>query len=302
MTLFGYAMEPSAFVGVVTLGALCVLVLYEWASGKYGGGRKTANDWKMFALSGLGVGLVERPALAALVAGIAALVVPQWAGAFHHVEQTHFWACLVAFLLMDEFLHGLGHYFAHQPPPANWWAAKVHAFMREAHRAHHQLGDDERAELSVTQSVVAGWGWLFLLPNYWFGLVMLYLGFVECFVVVALIKTLWGMHVHTNWQYDLYLLNHGNRFVRGAMRAAAHVLTFPNQHHQHHSRSPNSAKNLQNVLALFDWLVWGTLVIETERPAIYGWRQQPRERNVFHRYFARPLKTPRKRLVPDAGA
>ena len=71
------------------------------------------------------------------------------------------------------------------------------------------------------------------------------------------------------------------------MYGLCHVLTFPTQHHQHHSRSKNSAKNMQNFFAIYDWLFWKTLVIEKERPQIYGWRQAPEEaRSALFRYFS----------------
>ncbi len=37
-----------------------------------------------------------------------------------------------------------------------------------------------------------------------------------------------------------------------------------------------------------DWLFWGTLAIERERPAVYGWKQRPRERSALHRNPNRP--------------
>lgn len=126
--------------------------------------------------------------------------------------------------------------------------------------------------------------------NYTFGVVCLYLGLVETWLAVTLVKSFWAMHVHTNWEYDLRLLNHPNRHVRGVMYAFCHVLTFPNQHHHHHARNKNSTKNLQNMLAIYDWLLWGTLVIEKERPQVYGWRAKAEERNPLRRFLRRPLK------------
>ena len=108
-----------------------------------------------------------------------------------------------------------------------------------------------------------------------------------------------GAHVHTNWSYDLYFLNHPKPWVRRTMRALCHVFTFPNQHHQHHSRTRNSARNMQNFLALYDWLLWKTLVIETKRPAVYGWKQQPHDARPLVRYLRRPLKV-LKRTKPAA--
>ena len=74
------------------------------------------------------------------------------------------------------------------------------------------------------------------------------------------------------------------------MYALCHVLVFPNQHHHHHSRSNHSGKNLQNFIALYDWLLWKKLVISTERPKVYGWRKTEAEENsVLYRFFHRPF-------------
>ena len=277
----------TTFVAV-TLAAMGALVLFEWRTGRYRDGRKTRADWEMFGWSLAGVGLIERPLLLATVTLLAERVVPDRHQALASLEQHHFAACLVGFIAIDELLHGYAHHRTHQPTPRHPWLARIHAFYRQAHRAHHLVGDrTDRGELSVTQSVVAGWGWMLFLPNYWVGMLALYLGLVETWFWGNLLKNLWGMHVHTNWRYDLALLRHPSPVVRRSMWALCHVLTFPNQHHHHHSRSRNSARNMQNMLALYDWLLWRTLVIEHERPAVYGWRQTPEEAHTLYRYGRR---------------
>jgi hypothetical protein len=164
--------------------------------------------------------------------------------------------------------------------------SRFHGFYRDAHRPHHLLGGTAGGgELSVTQTIVAGWGWQLILPNYWIGAVLLALGMVDTWLWGMLIKNLWGMHVHTNTRWDLALLRHPSRLVRGLMFGLCHLITFPCQHHQHHARGPNSAKNMQNVLAIYDWLLWRTLVIEREPPEVYGWKQRSRDRAPLSRYL-----------------
>lgn len=291
MQISSLGLSPNAVLTMVLVTTMVVIVVLEWRAGKYQDGKKTKNDWKMLGLSAAGVALVERPAVLAAVYFLAGKLFPGRSGALQAFEHYHLVLCVVGFLAIDELLHGFAHNLTHKRPPSNPLLAKIHAYYREAHRGHHVLGDDGRGEVSVTQSVVAGWGWYLGLPNYWFGILMLYFGMADTWLIGMLIKNLWGMHVHANCTYDLYLLNHPNRFVRKAMYALCHVFTFPNQHHHHHSRSRNSAKNMQNFLALYDWLLWKTLVIENERPAVYGWKQRPDDRRVLYRYFARPLKT-----------
>ena len=268
---------------------LALLSLFEWARGRFRQGRKTAEDWKMMAISSAGVFAIERPLQIFCVYLAMKTLLPGHEGHYGWLEAQYLLVTVIVFILVDEWLHGWAHSFTHKPRPANRFLAKVQAFYRGAHRAHHMNGgSDGKGELSASQVVVAGWGWVFMLPNYWFGLVCLYLGLVETWAIGTMIKSLWGIHVHTNWRYDLHLLNHPNRWVRRGMYALCHVFTFPNQHHQHHSRTGNSARNMNNFLALYDWLCWGTLVIEKQRPATYGWRQSPREaKDVWYRYLQR---------------
>lgn len=280
------ATEQLGQLGAVGLVAF---LAYEALFSRGRGGRKTLMDWKMAAICIGALSLVQRPLLMTVIfLGLTALV-PDYAGALRPLEATHFWVLLPGFMLIDEYLHGRAHLFAHAKWLKNPVLRKVQAFYRVAHRPHHQIGgNDGRGELSVTQTYVEHWGWWLALPNYWFGLSCLYLGLIEVFLWGTLVKALWGMHVHTNWgrSYDLALLGHSNPVVRKVMRGLCHVLVFPNQHHQHHSRSGNSAKNMTNFIAIFDWLVWKTLVIEESRPAVYGWRQtQSEERSALYRFF-----------------
>jgi hypothetical protein len=111
------------------------------------------------------------------------------------------------------------------------------------------------------------------------------------FLIGTVFKGLWAAHNHVNWNYDLYFLNHPWPWVRKTMRGLCHIITFPTQHHHHHARGKNSAKNMCNLLALYDWLLFGTLAIETEKPSQYGWKQSPKEEHsIWYRYFAIDLK------------
>ncbi len=267
-------------LGRIGLVCLVALLAYEWLYARGRDGKKTLMDWKMGAVCILALALVQRPLLMTVIfLGLTALV-PEHAGALRPLEQQYFWALLPGFMLVDEYLHGRAHLFAHSKRPRSRILRKIQSFYRVAHRPHHQIGgNDGKGELSVTQTYVEHWGWWLSLPNYWFGLICLYFGLIEVFLWGTLVKAVWGMHVHTNWgrSYDLALLDHPNATVRRAMNALCHVLVFPNQHHQHHARSGNSAKNMTNFIALFDWLLWDTLVIEKARPRVYGWRQTARE-------------------------
>ncbi len=279
----------SQLFTLISLTWFALLIGWEWFRGRYKNGRKTWMDWKIFGLSLSWLTFIERPLIYASVWGLALILIPQAQGSWAFIENHYFWPTLIAFILIDELLHGAIHRFAHSPRPKYRWLLPLHAHYRGAHRMHHLNGDNlHSGQISATHTICVSWGWAFSLPNYWFGAFCTYMGLIEVWAVGTLMKSLWGIHNHANLTYDLRLLNHYHPWVRKTMRALCHIFVFPNQHHQHHSRSKHSAKNIQNFIALYDWLLWGTLFIANKRPDVYGWRHRGKEAdNALYRFFHR---------------
>lgn len=276
---------------IVTGSFFVLFIIYEWVTGNYKKGTLSKTDYKMFALCAGAIALVQRPLVMLLVFTLAGLVLAPYQGALAFLDEGYFWPTLLAFILLEEFFHGLGHWFAHSRTPKTAPMRVLHKLFRTAHRPHHLIGnDDDNARLAVGQNFVEGWMYWFVMPNIWFSFVALYLGLTEVFMYGMIFKGVWTLHVHTNWQYDLYFLNHKRPIVRKIAYALAHVFTFPNQHHHHHARGRNSGKNLQNVLSLYDWLFWGTRVIELEAPKRYGWRQTEEEKKSALYRFTRTFQ------------
>ncbi len=279
-------MTTNDLVGLSVIAFVLIAAVLEWLSGRSANGARTARDWKIAGLTTFFMVTVQRPLVLLIIATALTFAFPGSAGTLAWLDQQYFWPTLLGFFVLEELLHGSGHYFAHSKRPKWRWAQTVQAFYKLSHRPHHISGDDDRGQISVTQTFTNGWLWWFIMPNYWFQLLGLYLGLTEVFLWATVIKGLWAAHTHCNWNYDLYFHNHRWAWVRKTMWALAHVITFPTQHHHHHARGKNSAKNVCGSLALFDWLLFDTLAIETQRPEIYGWRQSEKEqRSVLYRYF-----------------
>ena len=283
-------LDMLAPIGILSLGFFS---LYEWVNGKYKNGKKTKEDWKMAGICLAALVFVQRPLLMLVVFWLMSVLFPEGQGVYHWIDVEYFGIGVVLFIVVDEFFHGGAHLFSHSSRPKNKVLRSIQSFVKAAHRPHHfSGGNDNKGELNVTQTYVEGWGWAFILPNYIIGLMVLYLGMYKIFLVGTAIKSLWALHNHCNWNYDLYLLNHRNVVVRKVMYGICHVFTFPTMHQQHHSRGKNSAKNMQNMLSIFDWLLWKTLVIENKRPEIFGWRQnEVEERSVLYRFLNSGIKT-----------
>lgn len=266
---------------------IIISAVWELLSGRTRNGHKTGQDWKIAFLASFMMIVVQRPLVLLLITlGMTALL-PGSAGSLAWLEEQYFLPTLIAFFCIEEFIHGAFHLFAHSRRPSNKVLQWIQAFYKMSHRPHHLAGgQDNKGQLSVTQTFVNGWAWWFIMPNYTFQLLCLYLGLVDVFLIGTAIKGIWSAQTHVNWNWDLYFHNHKWAWVRKTMWGLAHIITFPTQHHQHHARGPNSAKNVTATLAIYDWLVFRTLAIETSKPEIYGWRQNDDEANsVLKRYF-----------------
>lgn len=273
---------------IIVSSFFMLCVLYEWIKGNFRTGNFSSTDYKMIAICSVGISLIQRPLVAALIFFLAGVLIAPYQGVLAPLEEQYFWWTLLGFILLEEYFHGLGHWFAHARTPKLRFMRPVQKIFKTAHRPHHLIGnDDEKARMTVGQTFVEGWTYWLVMPNIWFSFIALYLGLTETFLYGMVFKGIWALHVHTNWHYDLYFLNHRNPLVRKIAFALAHVFTFPTTHHHHHSRGKNSAKNLHNFLALYDWLIYGTLKIETSEPEKYGWRQNEKEKHSALYRFTR---------------
>lgn len=296
-------MTVNDLIALSIVAFVLVTAVIEWLSGRSANGARTANDWKMAGLTVAVMVAVQRPLLLLTIGLVLTQLVPGSANSLAWLDNQYFWPTLVIFFCLEELIHGAGHYFAHCRRPRQLWAQAIQAVFKLSHRPHHMSGDDDRGQLNVIQTFTNGWLWWFIMPNYWFQLICLYLGLTEVFLWGTAIKGLWSAHTHVNWNYDLYFHNHRWAWVRKSMWALAHVFTFPTQHHHHHGRGRNSAKNVCGSLALYDWLIFNTLAIETERPKVYGWRQSERERDsVLYRYFNLDLGKYLAPLTPQTSS
>jgi hypothetical protein len=140
---------------------------------------------------------------------------------------------------------GGAHWFSHARRMTWKPLLYLQQLFKIGHRPHHFIGtNDGKGEISVTQTSVEHSLFWFIMPNFLFQFICLYLGLTEIFLFGTAFKGLWAAHNHVNWNYDLYFLNHRRAWVRKTMYVLCHVLTFPTQHHHHHARGKNSAKSI----------------------------------------------------------
>ncbi len=276
------------YVSLSVIAFIAIASLWEFLAGRNSNGKKSKEDWGIAVLASVSLAAVQRPALVFATAWLGSLLVPQFEGGLAWLQEAYFWPVLIAYICLEELIHGGAHWFSHARRMRWKPLLYLQQFFKIGHRPHHFSGsNDGKGEITVTQTFVEHWLFWFIMPNFWFQFICLYLGLTEVFLFGTAFKGLWAAHNHVNWNYDLYFLNHRWAWVRKTMYALCHVLTFPTQHHHHHARGKNSAKNMCNLLSIYDWLLFGTLAIETSRPTQYGWKQSPQEEHsIWHRYFA----------------
>ena len=157
---------------IVVSSFFVVCVIYEWVSGNFRQGVLSKTDFKMAAICSVGISLIQRPLVMAFIFLVAGWVLAPYQGALSSFEQEHFAWCLLAFILLEEYFHGLGHWFAHSRTPKLPWLRPVQKIFKTAHRPHHLIGnDDEKARISVAQTFVEGWTYWFVMPNIWFSFI-----------------------------------------------------------------------------------------------------------------------------------
>ena len=166
-------LQPAHFVTAFII----VFAIWEWFSGRARGARKSREDWQMAGLSAAGMVLIQRPLLLFGIAWIAGAIIPQFHDSLAWLESEYFWVTLIGYIALEELLHGAGHWFAHSRRPKNTWLRRAQNLYKIGHRPHHLSGgNDGKGELSVTQTFVEHWTWWFIMPNYWFQFLALYLG------------------------------------------------------------------------------------------------------------------------------
>jgi hypothetical protein len=274
----------------ITIGSLLVATLFEWWSGKYRDGKKTAMDWKMAGLCTLALAAFQRPFVNFATFSAGDSMFSRGRGALAFLERDHVVLCAIAYVMLSELVHGIGHRFAHATKIRGGVLGWLQRAYFEAHRPHHLSGDDDdKGQLSATHIFIEGWTFWLIMPTFYVAALMVYLGLEKAVLYGTLFTSAWGIHVHANWTYDLYFLKHRSPWVRLPARALAHVFTFPTAHHQHHARGKASNKNFHNCLALWDWLLWDSLLIPDSRPAIYGWRTPRHDTSALRRFFHHPF-------------
>lgn len=138
-------MEDLLKVAVIIF--IMAAAAWEFAVGRGRDGRRTKKDWQMAILATFMMAVVQRPILAIAVSVLLSGIFPSSAGSLAWLQQEYFWAALIAYFCIEEFLHGGSHYFSHMKRPKNKALQWIQAFYKMSHRPHHLSGgpDNKRS-------------------------------------------------------------------------------------------------------------------------------------------------------------
>ncbi|KEQ54389.1 sterol desaturase family protein [Sphingobium chlorophenolicum] len=237
------------------LAVTAIILLTEIVMGRHRGIYRREDIW-VIGLCALLNPLVTRTLAGLLIAGAAALLLPQGKGALAHLPLL---PSYIGLFLLVEFAFYWGHRWAHegQRRPALRWLWKIH-------RTHHA---GRYMNVLVTQRVNLFWS--FVVPTAWLTGFAVYLGQGAAAGLVVLTIFCWNLITHSHFRWDDAIRRHP-RFGR-AFRAVEHLLISPGMHHSHHGYGKDGAsyRNYAVTFAFIDWM-FGTLHIPEGRPWRYG--------------------------------
>jgi len=246
-------MEIGAYIGLVTLGAIIVLIA-EVAAGRHKGVYKDKGEFSLIGLNMMLGRFIIGPIMAVAIAALWSALFPRHAGALAGMSL---WLALPLVMLVAEFCFYWVHRWAHR-------GVKTRSLLWMIHRTHH----------SATYMNVSVWMrlnifWYVIIPNAYTMSLAIYLGLGKAAGITIVLNAAWNVITHSNFRWDDAVRRHP--FAGRLFRAAEHVIVSPGIHHTHHGfgRDGASYRNFGVMLSVWDW-VFGTLHIPEGRPYRYG--------------------------------
>ena len=150
-----------------------------------------------------------------------------------------------------------------------WQHRLIHTvpWLYNLHRVHHQAG-----YMSVRMSARSGFFHLLLMPNYWLGATLVYMGLGWAYVIYVLTKGFLGLSAHSNLRWDIPLYN--IQWLSPVMWVVERIIVTPAFHAAHHGRHQedgitNYKGNYGALLSVWD-LIFGTAKITRKAPDEFG--------------------------------
>ncbi len=246
-------MEPQAQwiqAGCVS-AVMLAFALAELAAGKLFPSQATREDNRLdlvaiFILPGI-TGLVLM-----VSSGLAASLVPQWAGA---IGGWAWWQILLLLLVADDLTQYLWHRLSHT------------SLMWPLHRAHHSA-----AYMSVRSVYRNNALYYALMPGLWLSGLRLHLGAGWVYVAYSVVKmtVIIGAHAAIRWDEALYR----HRWLHPLAWVLERTISTPATHFAHHALVQDDGighytGNYGNLLFIWD-MIFGTAKITRRYPPAYG--------------------------------
>ena len=282
--------------GQYIYGATLLILALELVLGRHRGIYRR-SDW-IVGIGCIVANTVTRPIAALLIAGAAALLLPQYRGA---LAGSNLLVSYLIVLTIVEFCFYWVHRWAHQAKGGR------HDWLWKLHRTHHS-----GKFINVTTTIRINAFWPFVVPIPWVLGIATYLGLEMAAALTILTIYGWNLLTHSHFRWDDPIRRH--RVFGPAFRALEHIIVSPGMHHTHHGygKDGGNYRNHAVTFAFFDWM-FGTLHIPEGRPWRYGvpgpnahWAEEILFPLVRSGKDGRPHILPRfgkgRRAQPDATA
>ncbi len=226
------------------------LMFWEYVNGLYRRRKRSAGEWAVDFIA-VPMLIAIKPAVLFLAFSLAAFLLPQVQGA---LADLPFWAAFLIVFLPDD----LSHYWIHR-------IAHENRYIWGAHRTHHTA--------TVYQTSISfreNWMWFWIMPGFWWGGFMVYLGLAEIVVVSTTIIGIHNVWLHSGFTWDRKLYR--GPLTRRAWKAFEVLVNTPGLHRGHHGIGINGVPMGNYAQTLFIWdVLFGTAEFrDGALPEAYG--------------------------------
>ena len=194
-----------------------------------------------------------RPIIVLLTAQITVELIPEYKNIL--VDVPH-WQQFLAFLFLEDMVQ-------------YWWHRSAHTFkfLWPLHRVHHAA-----PYMGIRVWLRNGFFYGLLMPNIWFSIVLVYLGFGEVYIGYSILKAVVTAAAHSELRWDSVFYRY--RFLRPFAWLIEHTFSTPATHFAHHALNEgdgigNLNGNFGNLLFVWDQL-FGTALFSRQYPPAFG--------------------------------
>lgn len=250
---------------------LVILVFFgliEASMGFIANSKRTKDDVLVETVNTFFLMVITKPVVMFLAFNLMGLIFTNWENILSNLS---FWAGLLVFLLVDDFLQYWYHRSSHE-----------YKWLWKHHRPHHTA-----TEMGFLVSYRESIYFFMLMPNIWWLGVATYLGLGIPVAVGIVLKQVIVVSSHSLVSWDRFF--HNRPVLKPILKVLERIFITPAFHHAHHAVSkvdgigqPNG--NYGNMLSIWDQM-FGSASFNHAFPKEYGIPNDPKDSWLSHSFY-----------------